>query len=113
MAVDTPNRRMTKTSGYLKVEIFREFVAKLMSLQKQMDASSHDDYSLRDRLMTAVDLPSSQGLLRDGIPQIAQQLANKIAHHFPKRPQSVRPSVVHYRHTKRCVTIMDYGSSLY
>lgn len=39
------------------VEVFRMFLAKLMSLQKQLDMSYHDERFLRDSLMTAVDIP--------------------------------------------------------
>lgn len=43
-----------------EVAVFRTFVAELMSMQNQLDKSYHQDQFLRDRLLTAVDIPSIQ-----------------------------------------------------
>ena len=55
-----------------EVTIFRKFTASLMSLQNQLDDSYHDDQFLRDRLLTAVDIPSIQSSLRDRLPRTSQ-----------------------------------------
>lgn len=40
-----------------EIEVFRKFVAKLTSLQKQLDRSYNDDKFIGDRIITAVDIP--------------------------------------------------------
>lgn len=59
------------------IEVFRKFVAELMSLQDQLDQRHHDGKFLRDRLTTAVDIPSIQIALRDRITCTAQLQANR------------------------------------
>lgn len=62
-----------------EVTVFHKFVSDLISLQKQLDVSYHDDRFLRDRLLAAVDLPSVQATLRDRITRNSQQAINSIA----------------------------------
>lgn len=47
-----------------------------MFLQKQFDLGYRDDIFMRDRIMTAVNIPWIQVALRDLIPRTAQQFAN-------------------------------------
>lgn len=41
-----------------EVEVFRKYVAKLISIKRQLDLGYHDDKGLKHRLVTAVDIPS-------------------------------------------------------
>lgn len=59
--------------------VFRKLVAKLMSLQHQLDPTYHTDQVLRDRLMTDVYLPKIQSTLRYRIPRPTHQAVNRIA----------------------------------
>lgn len=54
---------MSNDPNTFKVEVCWRFVAKLMSLQKQLDPSYHEEHFLRDLRMTAVDILSIQGFL--------------------------------------------------
>lgn len=75
--------------------VFRTFVAKLTSLQKQLDTPYHTDNFLRDRLLTAVDLPAIQSTLRDRMPQTSQMAVNRVANQLSDKPGSAgsNPSV--------------------
>lgn len=84
----TLSNYMAKSPKESEVSVFRTFVAKLMSLQKQLDPSYHDDSFLRDRLLTAVDLPAVQVTLRDRMPRSSQQAVNRIANQLCDRPRS-------------------------
>lgn len=46
-----------------EAEVFRKFVAKLMTLQNQLDTIYHTDQYLHDRLMTAINIPSIQSAI--------------------------------------------------
>lgn len=69
---------MTNTSDS-ELEVFRIFVAKLMSLLKEIDPSYHSTKIIRDRFMTAADILPVQISHRDCILTTAQQLTNRIA----------------------------------
>ena len=71
-----------------EVTIFRSFVDKLMSLQYQLHEDYHTDRYLRDRLMTAVDIPSINESLKDRVPRNAQQLVNRVANRLSGRKNS-------------------------
>lgn len=79
------NGRNSKNS---EVEVFRTFVAKLMSPQKQLGPSYHRHRFLRDWLMTTIEIPPFQILLWDRIPIPAQQLANLIANSLSEKPKT-------------------------
>ena len=68
--------------------VFRNFTASLMSLQNQLDDTYHDDKFLRDRLLTAVDIPSIQSSLRDRLPRTSQQAINRVAIQLSDRKRS-------------------------
>lgn len=63
-----------------EVESLREFVSKVMSLQKLLHTRYHDEKCVRDRAMTEVSIHSIQISVRDCILRTAQQLATRIAH---------------------------------
>lgn len=83
-------------SDAYEVKVFRKFVSKIMSFQKQFDYSYHNDKFLWDRLTTAVDIPSIQLALRGWIPRRAQQLANRIANRLLAILRTAGVSMVHY-----------------
>lgn len=73
------SRSLAESPGESKVSvfrIFRMFVAKLMSLQKQLDIQYHTDAFLRDRLLTAVVIPAIQWALRDRLAREIYQTGN-------------------------------------
>lgn len=59
-----------------------------MSLQKQLDTPYHKDRFLRDRLLTAVDIPNILTTLRDRMPRTSQQAVNRIANQLCDKPKS-------------------------
>lgn len=61
------------------------FVAKLMSLRKQLDTGYHEDKFLTYRPMTVVEVPSIQVALRNLMPRIAKQLASRIANRLSEK----------------------------
>ena len=71
-----------------EISVYRNFVAKVMSTQKQLDASYHGDQYLRDQLMTSIDIPSVQDSLKDRVPRAAQQLINRVANRLSDKPNS-------------------------
>lgn len=79
-----------------EVEILRRFVARLMSLQKQLTRVITTTKFLRDPLMTAVDIPSVQVVLRDRIICTTQQLANRIANFLSDIPKTAGFLLAHY-----------------
>lgn len=62
-----------------EVSVFRPFVSKLMSLQKKLDLQNHTDSFLRDRILTAVDLPAIQVAFRDRMLRTSQQAVSRIS----------------------------------
>lgn len=68
---------------------FQKFVTKLMSLQKQLNRKYHSNRCLRDRLMTAIDIPSIQASMRVLIPRTEQQPTNLIVNRLSEKPITV------------------------
>lgn len=92
------------------MEVSQTFVANLMAVQKQLDASYRDDKALRERLMTAVDLPSIQVSLKVRTRRTAQQLANRIAN----RPSDKRKAAGAYSaHFTQSQDIVYYKDAFY
>lgn len=63
------------TANYLtdsEVSVFRTFIAKLISLKKQLDPSCHNNNVLRDRLLTSIDILSIQTTLPDRMTSTRQ-----------------------------------------
>lgn len=71
-----------------EVAIFRSFVAKLMSLQKQLDELCRGYHYLQDRLFTAEDIPEIRDSLLDRIPRSSQWLIDLIANRPSSQPIS-------------------------
>lgn len=79
---------MRETPDAPEVQVFREFVDKLMSLQHQLHEDYHTDRYLRDRLMTAIDIPNISDSLKDRVPRNAHQLVNRVANRLSGRKNS-------------------------
>ena len=79
---------MNEDPGESEATVFRKFTAALMSLQNQLDVTYHEDKFLRDRLLTAVDIPSIQSSLRDRLPRTSQQAINRVAIQLSDRKRS-------------------------
>lgn len=62
-----------------KVKVFQNFLVKLMSLQKHLDTTYHDNTYLGDRFLTAVNIPSVQASLSVHMPRISHQVVNRVA----------------------------------
>lgn len=62
-----------------KVNVFGKFVSNVSSLINQVDTTYHTDSFLRDRLLTAVDIPYIQAKIRDRMPDTSQQAVNRVA----------------------------------
>lgn len=70
------------------VEVFQKLFAKFISLQKQNKLSCHGDKFLKDRIMTAVDIPSAHTAIQDRIPTTAQHLTNLLANKLFENPKT-------------------------
>lgn len=68
---------MTKDPSKYEVTEFRKFLARLMRLHNQLDVTYHTDQFLRDRLVTAVNIPQMQSSLRDHLPRSNQKEINR------------------------------------
>lgn len=75
----TLSNAMSAALSQYKTGVFRTFVAKLVSLQTQLDTSYQSDLLLQDRLLTATDVPAIQSTLRDRMPCTSQQAVNRIS----------------------------------
>lgn len=71
-----------------KVQVFRKFFAKLMSLQKQLAPPYHTDSFLGDRLITAIGIPDIQTTLRDRMLRTSNQAFSRISNPFFARQRS-------------------------
>lgn len=60
-----------------------------MYLQQELDKSYHSDTLLRDRLLTAVDIPVIQSGLRNRVPRSIQQAKNLVAIQLREHKRSV------------------------
>lgn len=92
------------------MEVFRNFVAELMSLQKKIYSDYQGDKYVRDRLMTAIDLLFIQVALRDGMPPTDQQLDNRIANTLSEKAGTASSSVDHYGRSSQ---MEDLNYSMY
>ena len=84
----TLSKAMSNAPEESEVTVFRQFVSKLMSLQHQLDPTYHSDNFLRDRLLTAVDIPAIQATLRDRMPRTSQQAVNRVANQLCDQSRS-------------------------
>lgn len=87
-------KAMTDEPEESEVEIFRKFVAKMISLQKQLDDVYHADHFLRDRLLTAVDIPKIQLTLRDRMPRNSQNAIQRVANQLSDKLRSAGTNIV-------------------
>lgn len=55
-----------------EVEVFKESVGKMMSLQEKMDQSYHGDIFYRDGLIMAVDISLVQTAIRNPVASTVQ-----------------------------------------
>lgn len=69
---------------------FRSFAAHLVSLQNKLEKGYHTDRYLRDRLMSAVDIPEMQNALRDGVTPTSHPIINRVANRMSTRKGSHR-----------------------
>lgn len=79
LAEDEFFEEMQSTPTKSEVNSFRKFSERMMSIQRQLDATYHDDKYLLDRLLTAMDIPKIQKYLRDRVPRSSYQLINRVA----------------------------------
>lgn len=89
----TLSEEMSRNPGESEVVVFRKFVSRLMSLQKELRPNYHSDDILRDRLLTALNIPSIQVTLRDRIPRTSQQAVNRVANQLSDKPRSAGSSL--------------------
>lgn len=81
-------RAMGSMAADSEVMIFRSFIAKLMSLEKQLDTSYHRDRYLRCRLLTGVYIPHLRDALCDRVPRAAQQNIHPVMNHMSSGPRT-------------------------
>lgn len=84
----TLRKAMQESAFESEVSVFLSFVAKIMTLQKKLYAPYHTDGVLRDRLLTAVDLPAFHRTIRDRIPRSSQQAVHRVANKLNDHPRS-------------------------
>lgn len=91
---------MIRWSEYQQADIWSwdipNLVARLICLQKQVKTCYHHDRFMRDRLVTAVNIPSIQVALWDQIPRTAQQLIKQAGNRLPVLLWTAGSSLVHY-----------------
>lgn len=79
-----------------EVEVLRRFVARIMSLKKQLDSSYHGDRYLRNRLLNAVDIPHIQEALREKMQRYSQQAVNRIENRLSNKPRTAGSVAINY-----------------
>lgn len=67
------------------VSVFKSFVAKLMSLQQQLDTLYHSDGFLLDFLITAVDVTTIKNSFRDIIPRTSHKCVNRVVNKLSEK----------------------------
>lgn len=72
--------------------MFRTFVAKIMSLQKQLYPQYHTNTFLHDRLLTAVDIPAIHTKLMVRLPRTSSQAVNRISNQLSDKKSSAGSS---------------------
>lgn len=82
------SKSMMKEQNSSEVEIFRKLTAELMRTEKQLDTPYNGDRYLRDRQLTAVEIPRIWDSLRDRMPRTAQQLINRVANRLSDKPKT-------------------------
>lgn len=70
------------------VDVLRTFVARLMALHKQLDRNYHSDGFLRDRVLTAINIPSIKTTLHDRMPRTSRQAVNRVANQLSDKAYS-------------------------
>lgn len=83
---------MPKAPDSAEVVVLRKFVARFMSLQKELSENYHSDENLRDRFLTAVYIPTIQRILRDRTPPTIQQAVNRIANQLSDKAHTAGTS---------------------
>ena len=81
-----PSNAMGEEPNSSEVNVFREFVAKVMRVHDQLDSTYHGDRMLRDQLMTSIDIPVVQDSLKDKVPRTSQQLINRVENRLSEKP---------------------------
>lgn len=89
----TLSEELAKAPDSTETCVFRKFVARLVSLQKQLNSNYQGDEFLRDRILQATDIPSIQTTLRDRIPETSQQAVNRIENQLSDKPRSAGSSM--------------------
>lgn len=89
-------RELKRSPDASEVEVFRKFVAKLMSLPKQLHSDYEEDKSLTDRLMTVIDILSILVTVKDRMPRTALEQATRIANRSSEIAGIGGFSVAHY-----------------
>lgn len=87
---------LLNSSNESEVEVFKKFVAKLMSLPQQLVSSYHDDKFSRDVPMTEADIPSIQIISRDLTTHIAKQLTYLIVNQLSKMPKTIGSAYINH-----------------
>lgn len=71
-----------------EVDVFRDFVKRLRSLQKQLETRYHGDQFLRHRLLTAVDILNIKIALNDCMPRTSQEVTNRTTSKLSYKPMT-------------------------
>lgn len=87
------SEEFAKTPNRSQVDVFMDFTATMMQLQKQLDTPYHEDMFLRDHLLTAVDVPGIQTSLRDPITRTSEQSINRVANCLSEKRRTAGSSV--------------------
>lgn len=82
MAVNEALGRDGKGTGRVMCIRVPEVCSRLIVDAEPIDRAYHNDQFFRDRLLTAVEIPSIQQSLRDRLPRSSQIAINRIANQF-------------------------------
>lgn len=79
---------MRKIPEDFEVVVLNDFLTRLKNLQKKLDKSYHPDRFIRDRFLTAIDVPAIQGPLHDRIPRTEQQIVQREVRRFSDKTKT-------------------------
>lgn len=79
------SEKLSKIPNSSEMEVFLNFTAILSNLQKQLDTPYHADRYFSYQLLTAVDMPDIQAILRDLLPRTSEQSIARIANRMSEK----------------------------
>lgn len=86
---------MEATSEESEAAVFRSLVSKVTSPEHQFHVQYYSDGQLKDRLLSAIDIPVVREEIRDRAPRTSHQLINRVIHHLWTKKRTAGTIVAH------------------